>query len=83
MGSNGIDFDLISKLERSLGMEKYNSKDEIDNAIGEVIRRDAAKGKLKVQDNEKLIELRKRIIEDVKEMNHPIRRWIKNLFKKS
>lgn len=75
-----IDFDFISKLERSLQM---NSKDEIDNAVAEVIRRDVANGKLKAQDNEKLIELRKRIIEDVKATNTPIRTWIKKLFKRS
>ena len=54
-----------------------NTKDEIDNAVGEIIRRDVAKGKLKVQDNEKLIALRKRIIEDVKATNTPIRTWLK------
>jgi hypothetical protein len=64
-------------------MRHDNTKDEIDNAVGEIIRRDVASGKLKVQDNEKLIALRKRIIEDIKEMNHPIWSRIKKLFKKS
>jgi len=79
-----IDFDFYSKLERRLGMKEHtNTKDEIDNAIGEVIRRDIANGKLKVQDNEKLLALRQRLIEDIKKTNHPIWSRIKSLFKRS
>lgn len=63
-------------------MDHSNTKNEIDGLVADIIRRDVASGKLKVQDNEKLLALRKRIIEDVKATNTPIRTWLKRKLKR-
>jgi hypothetical protein len=59
-----------------------NSKDAIDQAVQRVIEYRIADGRMRVEDNEKLLALRARIIEDVKKLNHPIWRWFINLFRR-
>jgi len=48
-----------------------NTKNEIDQAVGRVLA-----NKLKAKDNEKLLALRKRLVEEKK---HPIRAYLKKL----
>jgi len=58
-----------------------NSKDEIAQAMARVIEYRITREHIRVEDNEKLLALKRRIIEDVKATNHPIRAWIKSLIK--
>jgi hypothetical protein len=77
-----IDFDFYTKLERSTMNQHTNTKNEIDGLVADIIRRDVASGKLKAADNEKLLALRKRIIEDVRATNTRIRTWFKKSIKR-